>query len=428
MDTIYALATARGKAGVAVIRISGPMAWDIVARLTGGIPAPRQASLRKLRSSDGTHLDDALVLFFEEGRSFTGEQSAELQTHGSLAVTQAVLREISTFPGTRHAEPGEFTRRALENDNLDLTQVEALADLIEAETEAQRRQALRVLSGEIGQKVELWRKDLIRASMLVEATIDFADEDVPVDVFPEVSELVQNVKGRLQQELDGEAAAERLRHGFEVAIVGAPNVGKSTLLNALVGREAALTSSIAGTTRDIVEVRMDISGMPVTFLDTAGLRETDDVVESMGIERAVERAKTADLRLFLNPEEGDLPIVPGRNDVVRYTKSDLTPVDKHGISAVSGEGIADLLSEIGDKLEGFSANASVVIRQRHSQAFRSAVSSLTAAENEIELGSARSELIAEDLREAVRSLEFLIGRVDIEQLLGEIFSSFCIGK
>lgn len=428
MDTIYALATARGKAGVAVLRISGPKAWEIVERLTGGIPAPRQSSLRKLRSSDGTHLDDALVLCFEEGRSFTGEQSAELQTHGSLAVTQAILREVSTLPGTRHAEAGEFTRRALENDNLDLTQVEALADLIEAETEAQRRQALRVLSGEIGQKVEIWRKDLVRASMLVEATIDFADEDVPVDVFPEVRELLQKVKGQLQQELDGEAAAERLRHGFEVAIVGAPNVGKSTLLNALVGREAALTSSIAGTTRDIVEVRMDIAGMPVTLLDTAGLRETEDVVESMGVERAIQRAKTADLRLFLNPEEGELPIAPGKNDLVRYTKSDLIPVDQLGISAVSGEGIAELLVEIGDRLEGFSANASVVIRQRHSQAFQSAVSSLTAAENEIELGSARSELIAEELREAVRSLECLIGRVDIEQLLGEIFSSFCIGK
>ncbi|HHC29859.1 MAG TPA: tRNA uridine-5-carboxymethylaminomethyl(34) synthesis GTPase MnmE, partial [Rhodobacterales bacterium] len=244
MDTIFALASARGRAGVAVIRISGPEATRACQKLCGSVPSQR--GLRKIRGASGEVLDEALVLVFDQGRSFTGENIVELQVHGSTAVVEAVLRRLEGLDNLRLAEPGEFTRRALENGRLDLAQVEGLADLIEAETEAQRVQAQRVLSGALGQKAEGWRADLIRAAALLEATIDFADEDVPVDVSPEVLALIESVSGTLRIERDGVGIAERIRDGFEVAIVGPPNAGKSTLLNALAGREAAITSEVAG--------------------------------------------------------------------------------------------------------------------------------------------------------------------------------------
>jgi len=299
MDTIYAVATARGKAGLATIRISGPRAHHACFVLAGDLPQARYAALRRLTGADGVFLDQALVLVFAGPASFTGEDVVELHLHGSIATTNAVLAALSDIDGLRAALPGEFTRRALENDCLDLAQVEGLSDLIEAETEAQRRQALRVLSGALGAKAEGWRTDLIRAASLLEATIDFADEEVPVDVTPEVSDLLGGVLAELKAESKGALVSERIRDGFEVAIVGPPNVGKSTLLNALAGREAAITSEVAGTTRDVIEVRMDLAGLPVTFLDTAGLRETKDAVEAIGVARALDRAVSADLRVVL---------------------------------------------------------------------------------------------------------------------------------
>lgn len=308
MDTIFALSTAPGRAGVAIIRISGSDARKALGHLNASIPEPRVASLRPLRSIEGVLLDEAVVLFYPKNQSFTGEQTVEIQCHGSPAVVTAILAELSHMPQLRPADPGEFTRRALGNGRLDLAQVEGLADLLEAETEAQRRQALRVFSGELGRLAEGWRSDLVRALALVEATIDFADEDVPVDVAPEVRQLLEKTEKSLERQISGIHAAERVRAGFEVAIVGATNVGKSTLLNALAGRDAAITSEFAGTTRDVIEVRMDLSGLPVTFLDTAGFRETDDAVESIGIERARQRAERADLRVFL-VENGGSPDV-----------------------------------------------------------------------------------------------------------------------
>lgn len=427
MDTIFALASARGKAGVAVVRISGPLAHDAVAGFCA-LPALRQAALRRL-SWQGEVLDEALVLLFAAGASFTGEASAELQLHGSIAVVARVLQALATMDGLRMAEAGEFTRRALENGQLDLTQVEGLADLIDAETEAQRKQALRVLSGALGRRVEAWRLDLVRAAALIEATIDFADEDVPLDVTPEVRALIDGLLAQLRRELDGAQAAERIRDGFEVAIVGAPNAGKSTLLNALAGREAAITSEIAGTTRDVIEVRMDIAGLSVTLLDTAGLRDSADVVERIGVERALERARQADLRIFLQADPDEvLMLRPEADDLVVLGKADIRDDAAMAVSGRTGAGIDWLIAEIAARLSMRAASAGLLIRERQRIAMQVAVSGLESAQDRMAWAQSLPELVAADLRVSMRALEVMVGRIDVENLLDEIFSSFCIGK
>ncbi|MEJ2035179.1 MAG: tRNA uridine-5-carboxymethylaminomethyl(34) synthesis GTPase MnmE [Maritimibacter sp.] len=426
MDTIFALASARGRAGVAVIRISGPEAFQAADRLCSSRPVER--GLRMLRDLDGNPLDEALVLCFDPGHSFTGEAVVELQTHGAVAVIDALLRVLGQIDGLRLAEPGEFTRRALENGRLDLAQVEGLADLIEAETEAQRVQALRVLSGALGDKAEGWRRDLIRAAALLETTIDFADEDVPVDVSPEVLELIARVEESLVPERDGVGIAERIRDGFEVAILGPPNAGKSTLLNALAGREAAITSEFAGTTRDVIEVRMDLGGLPVTMLDTAGLRETDDVVEGIGIQRAIERAKSADLRVFLLSDGlAGVGIDPTSDDIVLHGKADLG-ADGDAVSGKTGQGLDELVARIESILSGRAAHAGTAIRERHANAMTSACEALDLARIEVLGGSDRAELAAEAVHRAIRALDSIVGRVDVEAILDEIFASFCLGK
>lgn len=428
MDTIFALSTAPGKAGVAVIRVSGPGAFASAKRLCGVLPTPRQAGLRQLAAVDGTQLDQALVLLFEAGHSFTGEDVAEFHCHGSPAIVSAILGELSAHPELRAAEPGEFTRRALENGQLDLAQVEGLADLIDAETEAQRRQALRVFSGELGARTERWRRDLIRAAALIEATIDFADEEVPVDVTPEVTALLTGVRSDLDRDSSGVEAAERIRAGFEVAIVGAPNVGKSTLLNALAGREAAITSEHAGTTRDVIEVRMDLGGLPVTFLDTAGLRETQDEVETIGINRARARAEQADLRVFLVESEEDVDIKREKDDIVLFAKGDLASYPARSISGKTGRGVSELIDNIRKILETRVAGIGVATHLRHKHAMERAFDHLVAAEHLLNQGPDMSDLAAEELRSAIRALDSLVGRIDVETLLDEIFASFCLGK
>lgn len=428
MDTIFALSTAQGKAGVAIIRLTGPASHTAIARLGGDVPAPRKAALRLLRASDGTRLDEALILTFPHGGSFTGEDSAEIQCHGSVATVSAILEELGKNQELRAADPGEFTRRALENGRLDLSQVEGLADLIDAETEAQRRQALRVLSGDLGRRAETWRQALIRAAALLEATIDFADEDVPVDVSPEVTELVTTVKAALTKEIAGVTTAERIRSGFEVAIVGAPNVGKSTLLNALAGREAAITSEYAGTTRDVIEVRMDLGGLPVTLLDTAGLRQTEDVVESIGIDRARERADQADLRIFLI-ESGQMPeMSPRQEDLVVLAKADLSGNPQNAVSGKTGAGIEDLVLTVTDRLKSKAANAGLATRLRHKLAMERGLASLDIALDLVSREADVTDIAAEELRIAIRALDSLVGRVDVENILDEIFASFCLGK
>ncbi len=429
MDTIFALASARGKAGVAVVRLSGPRSHEAVAALGGPLPEARKAALRRLCAPDGTALDEALVIVFAEGHSFTGEASAELHLHGSTATIAAVLRALGDMAGLRLAEPGEFTRRALENERLDLTQIEGLADLIDAETEAQRVQALRVMSGALGAQAEEWWRLLVRAAALLEATIDFADEEVPTDVGPEVLDLTTTVLDGLRRQARGAAAAERIRDGIEVAIVGRPNAGKSTLLNALAGRDAAITSEVAGTTRDVIEVRMDLNGLPVTILDTAGLRDTEDHVESLGIQRATERAETADIRVFLLEDEAEAPALEVQpDDIVVLGKSDLRRSGMLSVSGKTGEGLAQLVSQIAERAEKRTSGAGLAIRERHRVAIARAIRSLESAQTEVWHGAERSELAAEDLRSAARALESLVGRIDVEDVLDEIFASFCLGK
>lgn len=426
MDTIFALASAQGKAGVSVIRISGPQACAAGQSLCGDLPSPRRAALRDLRDSEV--IDQALVLVFEKGKSFTGEPVVELQTHGSPAVIRRVLDTLGGMPGCRMAEAGEFTRRAFDNGCLDLAQAEGLADLIDAETEAQRQQALRSLSGDFGALVATWRERLVRAAALLEASIDFADEEVPVDVTPEVSDLLDGVEGEVRQQIDGISISERIRDGFEVAIVGPPNVGKSTLLNALAGRDAAITSDIAGTTRDVIELRMELAGLPVTLLDTAGLRDTDDRIEALGVARARDRAEAADLRVFLVEPGAASEMQPRQDDIVAITKADLNIVEDFAISPKYGQGIDMLVDKIAAILSSKAQRAGIATRERHRMAMTASLSHLQSARVWVQDGQGSYDIAAEELRLAIRSLNALLGAVDVEELLGEIFSRFCVGK
>jgi len=428
MDTIFAQATAMGRAGVSVVRISGPLAHEVGVKLVGSLPVHRATALRMVKDREGGFIDQALVLSFEAPHSFTGENVVELHLHGSIAIMRRVLAELGSFENVRLAEPGEFTRRALENGRLDLVQVEGLGDLIEAETEAQRKQALRVLSGALGSKIEVWRSSLIRAAALLEATIDFADEDVPVDVSDEVRELLIGVDEALRIEIEGTKAAERIRTGFEVAIVGAPNVGKSTLLNRLAGREAAITSNIAGTTRDVIEVRMDLGGLPVTLLDTAGIRESADEIETLGVELALKRAADADLRVFLLDKGDTPPFSPLEGDIIVISKADLSGDAFPAVSGKSGAGINQLLKEVEDQLATMASGAGLATHARHAIAMQTARSGLKAAQTLLDAGPDHYDIAAAELRLGINALEALVGRIDAENLLDEIFASFCLGK
>lgn len=425
MDTIFAAATAPGRSGVAVIRLSGPQAHSIAMDICGSIP--KSKGLRNIIDRNGRVVDQALVLNFPGRASFTGEPVVELHVHGSPAVIKSVLALLGSFSEARPAEAGEFTRRALENGKLDLSQVEGLADLIDSETEAQRRQAMRVFEGGLAKKAKDWRDNLVRSLALLEATIDFADEDVPTDVYPEVQNLIAETVGEIRTEISGSYAAERLRNGFEVAIVGEPNVGKSTLLNRLAGRDAAITSEIAGTTRDVIEVQMDLGGIPVTLVDTAGVRVTDDSVEQIGVERARRRAETADLRVFLI-ENNKLPeIRHEEKDIIRFAKVDEVDAAGVGISGKTGEGVEDLIKEIVAVFEGQTSSVGVAIKERHRLALIDCENALLHVQSQIE-HCVEVDLISEELKAGIRSVDMIVGRVDVEDLLGEIFSSFCIGK
>ncbi|MBB4209456.1 tRNA uridine-5-carboxymethylaminomethyl(34) synthesis GTPase MnmE [Roseinatronobacter bogoriensis] len=427
MDTIFALASARGKSGVAVIRLSGPDAHGVLEKLAGRLPEMRRMSLRKLRRADGALLDSALVVAFDRGASFTGEHVVEIMTHGSVATIAALENCLAHEHGLRMAEPGEFTRRALDNGVLDLTQVEALSDLLEAETESQRRQAMKVLDGALGRLVEGWRSHLVKAAALVETSIDFVEEDVGNFDDMILAELLA-VHSQLETEIAGQAARERVQSGFEIALIGSVNAGKSTLLNALAGREAAITSDIAGTTRDVIELRMDIGGYAVTLLDTAGLRETAEEIESIGIARGQKRAATTDFNIILCDGPGIPPPVDANPlDIVTFSKADKYAV-AGGVSGITGVGLDDLLNQITQRLSKLTARDGLSVRHRHLVAMQSAKAALDSAIEKLRDQGYIAELVAADIRQAMTALDSLIGKVDVEDLLGDIFASFCIGK
>ena len=426
---IYALATPRVSAGIALIRLSGAGAVDFVKPFVGALECPTR-SLRMFRHK-GAVLDQVLVLTFAKGGSFTGEEVVELHCHGSLAVIDAILAVFADSPKTRLAEPGEFTRQAFENGCLDLTQVEGLADLIAAETHEQLVLANRVFGGAFSAKVTAWRADLIRVCALLEAMIDFADEDIPQDLNTEVLSLIDKTIKSLQAEITGTKIAERIRNGFEVAIIGRPNIGKSTLLNTLAGRKVALTSEIAGTTRDIIEVRMDIKGLPVTILDTAGLRDTDDTVESLGVDWARDRAEAADIRVFLLDDMGldGLGISVQKDDIILRGKVDEMPDFKGtGVSGKTGQGIDFVMKNIVRILSPRILPTQTATRERHRVAMQSATSALQQAGDSLKSDSFAVELVATDIRSALGSLNHMIGAVGVEDILDEIFASFCLGK
>ena len=425
-DTIYAAATAPGKAGVTVVRISGPEVPAILEMLGAGDCPARRACLRRLRDADGQTIDEALILRFDAGASFTGEAVAELQMHGSLAVQRAVYARLAETGLCRLAEPGEFTRRALLNDRMDLTEVQGLADLIEAETEEQRRAALRVLNGELSEQVEGWRASLVRAAALLEAVIDFADEEVPEDVYPEVRDLLESLQADLNRELAGRRSAVSLRDGFEVAILGRPNAGKSSLINAIAGSDVALVSALPGTTRDAIEVPIDIAGLKVRMTDTAGLRETTDQIEALGIQKARQRAERADLRIFLYEEEQP-PVwdpAPQKTDITIRTKADLNGGD--GLSARTGAGVDQLLRQIGEALSEKAAGAGLITRQRDVAAIGEADARLEVLLRELQVRP--HEIVADELRSISAVLGRIIGAIGVEDVLDEVFRSFCLGK
>jgi len=442
-DTIFALASAPGKAGVAVIRVSGPGAADALRDLMGVLPEPRRATHRRLSDPrTGETLDDGIGLYFKAPASFTGEDVVELHLHGGRAVLSAVFAALGARPGFRIAEPGEFTRRAFLNGKFDLTTAEAVADLVAAETAAQRRQALRQLDGEFGRLCAAWRERLIRAQARLEAQIDFPDEDLPPALWSEVRDEVRILAEEIEGQLTDGRRGERLRAGVSVAILGPPNAGKSSLMNALAQRDVAITSHIAGTTRDVIEAELDLGGYPVILADTAGLRPAGDAVEEEGIRRARARAEAADLRLVVvdasKPEEWG-PIRPyfDRDSILVVNKIDLVEAEAGSVvlapggepglpvSVLTGRGMAELIQylteKVGKSLTG--EHAPLVTRARHRQGLETCRDALRRFPAAI-----LPELAAEDLRTAATALGRINGQVDVEDMLDALFREFCIGK
>lgn len=427
-DTIVALSSAPGKSGVAVVRISGRQTRFVLGTICGTLPPPRQALLKVIRDRSGAPLDRGLILFFPAPASFTGEDVGEFHVHGSRAVIAGLLATLTALPNVRLAEPGEFTKRAFEAGKLDLAEVEGLADLIDSGTEWQRRQALRQMEGAIGNAANGWRRDLLQAMALLEADIDFSDEgDVEDGLSIKARSLIAEVRGSLQHAIAGFSTGERVREGFVAVLVGPPNAGKSSLLNAIAGRDVAIVSEIAGTTRDALEVRLDLHGIPVTLIDTAGLRETSDLIESEGVRRTRTLIERADLVISLRPIDSAPDQVHAKADIAVASKADLdgTVSDVElPLSVISGAGIPKLLTRISNLLSEVSiAEPALLTRQRQRDAAVQAVAALARADTAPE-----TELMAEDVRLAVRALERLVGRVDVDDVLDQLFAGFCIGK
>ncbi len=454
-DTIFALSSGRGKSGVAVIRISGPHAREVISRICGSLPQPRKAGLKAFRNpATDEVIDRGLLLWFPGPGSFTGEDVAELHAHGGRAVISGLIDMLEDEPHLRAADPGEFTRRAFQSGKLDLTETEGLADLINAETEAQRKQALRQMGGGLSAIYEGWRHELIRAQALIEAEIDFSDEeDVSVAAIGQATAILKTLKSEIEHHIEAQRSGEIIRDGYRVVLAGPPNVGKSSLLNSLARRDAAITSSEAGTTRDAIQVFLDLQGWPVLITDTAGIRASEGVsdIEREGMSRSLKHAKDADLIIWVTEagtsggaENGPQELA-GRNIVTIANKSDL--VGKAGqatsadgpelpelpetpalyVSAKTGEGMDALISLITGSAESGMAQeeAPVITRARHRDHLNECARSIDLF---LESPGRELELRAEDLRRAAHAIGRITGRIDVEDVLDDLFASFCIGK
>lgn len=437
-DTIFAVSTGAGRAGIAVVRVSGSLVSTVFKILCGGLPKPRYASLREIRLRNGMLLDEAMVLFFPGPKSVTGEDVGEFHVHGSPAIVERLLLELGSFEHCRAAEPGEFTRRAYENERMDLVEVEGLADLLAAQSEAQRQVAMRQFSGEASSVYLKWHRELTGALAIIEASIDFADEDgVAEKAIAQVRPRLRAFTAMLQEALEQSSKAALVRRGLRIVIAGAPNVGKSSLLNALAGRQAAIVSEIAGTTRDVVEAALVIHGLPVSLSDTAGLRtDTQDVIEREGIARSRSEIDAADILVWVTVAGERSEVVPDRiPDLTVYNKSDLTPPDsihlrnesEISVSVRNGDGLDLFKQRLGELvLERTNVGESaVMVRARHQMAIQESIRFLNDAALK---PNDALELLAEDVRKAAAALASITGRVDVEDFLGRIFQEFCIGK
>lgn len=431
MDTIFALSSGPAPAGVAIVRVSGPLAQDSLRNLTSGepLPVPRHATRRHVIDPDsGVQIDDALILSFPQPNSYTGEDVVEYQIHGGRAIIDALLASLAKQERHRFAEAGEFTKRAVLNNRLDLTQAEAVHDLILAETEAQRTQALAQYGGMLSRLYDGWRQKLLRSLAYVEAHLDFPDEALPEDLLAQILPEIEELEAEIASHLSDGHLGERLREGFHVVISGAPNAGKSTLLNALARREVAIVSPIAGTTRDVLEVPLNLGGFPVLLIDTAGLREdSDDPIEAEGIRRARERIDNADLRILLLDPTMAVSGQMEDADLVVWSKADLAPPPPGtlSVSAHEGQGLSELVATITAKLKSRTARRAGIgpTRERHRAALDQVVFHVKQSQS-----AKLPELLAEDLRLAARALGEITGRVHVEDLLDVIFRDFCIGK
>jgi len=429
--SIFALATHPGRAGVAMVRVSGPLAGDSIRTLAGALPQPRQASLRRL-VFDGTEMDRALLLWFPAPHSYTGEDVAEFHLHGGRAAREALFSALSAL-GLRPAEPGEFSRRAVENGKLDLTRAEAIADLVDAETPAQLRQALRQHDGALADLYEGWRGRLIAALGRAEAAIDFSDDGVGASEFAAARAQAQEISQEIQRHMDDSGRGESLREGLRLTILGPPNAGKSSLINALARRDIAIVSDTPGTTRDVIEARLDLGGYLLLVADTAGVRDSQEPIEAEGVRRALSHAKGGMTLLLLDGSLSDpragLPANMPEPDLTVWNKADLGFVREGiSISLKTGRGVAELLKMLQQKVQHkleTGSEAPPLTRPRHRHALREALAHL---QHGLAAPEGQPELLAEDLRLAMRAIGRITGVVDVEELLDFVFRDFCIGK
>lgn len=419
METIFAEATPPGRGGVSIVRLSGPDARRVAEDLAGALPEARYCYYRVVRDGDDL-IDRALVVRFDGGASFTGEESCEFHLHGAPVVVKRLEAALQAR-GLRRAEAGEFTLRSFLSGQMDLAEVEGLSDLLAAETESQRKLAVEASTGALGRLAADWREGLVHAGAMITASIDFADEEIPDEVAADVWRGIAQVRSSIMAELADFPARERLRQGFEVALIGAPNAGKSSLMNAIARKDVAIVTEQAGTTRDVVEFRADLRGLPVIFLDTAGIRETEDLVEGIGIGRARQRAMDADLRIFLGRVPAEAADLVRDGDLFVETKGDLT-LALGAISSVTGEGVDQLLDQIFEVLRGRVAASGVASHARQAEAMQAAVDALDVPQD------MPPEILSEALREALHHLQRLVGKIDVDDYLDRVFSTFCVGK